>query len=513
MLPYDNKSELEIVLDMPEDSSLERTAQVAREIAAALRQEKEVTDYQIYVGTAAPHGFNGLMRHYDLRRSSSLAEVQINLLPKERRSVQSHAFALRIRPAAAAIAARHGARIAVAEVPPGPPVMQSLVAEVYGPDPGARQRLAGSMRAIFSETPGVVDLGGSEEAPRPKELLRVDKEKAALHGISADAVARTLRIAVGGESVGRLHLPREQEAVDIVLDLPRTERTRVSDLLSLRLPDGRGQALIPLGELVTVESTVEDPSIHHKNLLPVVYVTGDVAGAAESPAYAILKMNKAIARLGEPVAVHDSTQPSTDAHPAIKWDGEWHLTLELFRDLGAAFGVVLLLIYGLLVGWFRSFSIPGVLMAPIPFSLVGILPAHAALGANFTAPSLIGFMAGAGIVVRNSIILVDFAEDGIRRGLQIEQAVVDAGAVRFRPMLLTALAVSVGSAVILFDPIFQGLALSLAAGEVASLLISRMAVPVLYTMVRRRDVAGVEELHPGRSGTSIRTSDELPLTG
>jgi multidrug efflux pump subunit AcrB len=513
MLPYDNKSELEIVLDMPEDSSLERTAQVAREIAAALRQEKEVTDYQIYVGTAAPHGFNGLMRHYDLRRGSGLAEVQIDLLPRERRSMQSHAFALRIRPAVAAIAARHGARIAVAEVPPGPPVMQSLVAEVYGPDAEARQRLAGSMRTIFSATPGVVDLGGSEEAPRPKELLRVDKEKAALHGISAEAVARTLRVAVGGESVGRLHLPHEQEAVDIVLDVPRAERTGVSDLLALRLPDGRGQALVPLGELVRVESTIEDQSIHHKNLLPVTYVTGDVAGAAESPAYAILRMNKAVDRLGEPVAVYNSTQPPTDARPAIKWDGEWHLTLELFRDLGAAFVVVLLLIYGLLVGWFRSFTIPLVVMAPIPFSLVGILPAHAALGANFTAPSLIGFMAGAGIVVRNSIILIDFAEDGIRRGLQIDQAVVEAGAVRFRPMLLTALAVSVGSAVILFDPIFQGLALSLAAGEVASLLISRMAVPVLYAMVRMRDASGVEELHPGGSGTSIRTSDELPLTG
>jgi multidrug efflux pump subunit AcrB len=512
MLPYDNKSELEIVLDMPEDSSLERTAQVAREIAAALRQEKEVTDYQIYVGTAAPHGFNGLMRHYDLRRGSSLAEVQINLLPRERRSVQSHAFALRIRPAVAAIAARHGARLAVAEVPPGPPVMQSLVAEVFGPDAAARQRLAESMRAIFSGTPGVVDLGGSEEAPRPKELLRVDKEKAALHGISAEAVARTLRIAVGGESVGRLHLPHEQEAVDIVLDVPRAERTGVSDLLALRLPDGRGQALVPLGELVRVESTVEDESIHHKNLLPVTYVTGDIAGAAESPAYAILRMNKAVDRLGEPVAVYNSTQPPTDARPAIKWDGEWHLTLELFRDLGAAFVVVLLLIYGLLVGWFRSFSIPLVVMAPIPFSLVGILPAHAALGANFTAPRSSASWPG-----RNRGAELHHP-DRLRRGrdppgLQIDQAVVDAGAVRFRPMLLTALAVSVGSAVILFDPIFQGLALSLAAGEVASLLISRMAVPVLYAMVRMRDASGVEELHPGGSGTSIRTSDELPLTG
>jgi multidrug efflux pump subunit AcrB len=513
MLPYDNKSELEVVLDMPEDSSLERTAQVAREIAAAVRVEKEVTDYQVYVGTAAPHGFNGLMRHYDLRRSSSLAEIQVNLVPKERRSVQSHGFALRIRPRVAAIAARHGARVAVAEVPPGPPVMQSLVAEVFGPDAAARQRLARSMRAIFASTPGVVDLNGSEEAPRPKEVLRVDKEKAALHGIPAEAVARTLRIAVGGEALGRLHLPHEQESVDIVLDVPRTQRTGVSDLLSLRLPDGRGQALVPLSELVRVESTVEDPSIHHKNLLPVTYVTGDVAGGAESPAYAILRMNEAVDRLAEPVAVYNSIQPPSDARPAIKWDGEWHLTLELFRDLGGAFVVVLLLIYGLLVGWFRSFTIPVVVMAPIPFSLVGILPAHAAMGAFFTAPSLIGFMAGAGIVVRNSIILVDFAEDGIRRGSTIEQAVVDAGAVRFRPMLLTALAVSVGSAVILFDPIFQGLSISLAAGEVASLLISRMAVPVLYAMVRRRDRSNIERLHPERSGTGEENGDELALTG
>jgi len=513
MLPYDNKSELEVVLDMPEDSSLERTAQVAREIAAAVRVEKEVTDYQVYVGTAAPHGFNGLMRHYDLRRGSGLAEIQVNLVSKERRSVQSHGFALRIRPRVAAIAARHGARVAVAEVPPGPPVMQSLVAEVYGPDAATRQRLARSMRAIFASTPGVVDLNGSEEAPRPKELLRVDKEKAALHGIPAEVVARTLRIALGGESLGQLHLPGEQEAVEIVLDVPRTQRTRLPDLLALRLPDGRGQALVPLGELVRVESTVEDPSIHHKNLLPVTYVTGDVAGGAESPAYAILRMNGAVDRLGEPVAVYSSSQPPTDARPAIKWDGEWHLTLELFRDLGGAFVVVLLLIYGLLVGWFRSFTIPLVVMAPIPFSLVGILPAHAALGAFFTAPSLIGFMAGAGIVVRNSIILVDFAEDGIRRGLPIDAAVVEAGAVRFRPMLLTALAVSVGSAVILFDPIFQGLAVSLAAGEVASLLISRMAVPVLYALLRRHDGSGAEGLRRERRGAGEEPGESLALAG
>jgi multidrug efflux pump subunit AcrB len=486
MLPYDNKSELEVVLNMPEDSSLERTAQAARDIAAAIRQEKEVTDYQVYVGTAAPYSFNGLVRHYYLRQGSSVAEVQVNLLPKHEREAQSHAIALRIRPAVAAIAARYGARVAVAEVPPGPPVLQALVAEVYGPDSPTRQRLAESMRSIFARTPGVVDIDWYVESPHPKEVFVLDKEKAALHGITADTIARTLRVAVGGESVGLLHVPHEQEDVDIVLDLPRMQRSQVADLLAIRLPEGRAQAMVPLSELVHVEHTIEDRSIYHKNLLPVVYVIGDVARGTESSAYAILAMNKAIATLAGPVSIYNSTQPLSDAQPAIKWDGEWHITLEVFRDLGAAFAIVLLLIYGLLVGWFRSLLTPLVVMAAIPFSLVGILPAHAAMGAFFTATSMIGFMAGAGIVVRNSIILVDFAETRIREGMPLQEAVVDAGAVRFRPMLLTALAVAVGATVILFDPIFQGLAISLAAGEVASLLISRMAVPVLYAMAWRR---------------------------
>ncbi|RPH72905.1 MAG: efflux RND transporter permease subunit [Myxococcaceae bacterium] len=495
MLPHDNKSELEIVLNMPEESSLERTAQAAREIAAAIRQEKEVTDYQVYVGTAAPYSFNGLVRHYYLRQGSSVAEIQVNLLPKHQRSAQSHPIALRIRPAVAAVAARYGARVAVAEIPPGPPVLQALVAEVYGPDGAARQRLAESVRGIFASTPGVVDVDWYVESPHPKELLVVDKEKAALHGITADVIARTLRVAVGGESVGLLHLPHEQEDVEIVLDVPRTQRSNISELLAIRLLDGRGQAMVPLGELVRAQSTIEDRSIYHKNLLPLVYVTGDVAGGAESPAYSILQMNKAVAALPGPVVVYNSVQPASDARPAIKWDGEWQITLEVFRDLGAAFGIVLILIYGLLVGWFRSLLTPLVVMAAIPFSLVGILPAHAALGAFFTATSMIGFMAGAGIVVRNSIILVDFAEARIRQGMPVADAVVEAGAVRFRPMLLTAMAVAVGAAVILFDPIFQGLAIALAAGEVASLLISRMAVPVLYAMAyggQERGSAGGE---------------------
>ena len=363
---------------------------------------------------------------------------------------------------------------------------QALVAEVYGPDDATRQRLAESMRSIFAGTPGVVDIDWYVESPHPKDLIVVDKEKAALHGITAETIARTLRIAVGGESVGLLHVPHDQEDVAIVLDLPRSQRAHMTDLLAIRLPDRSGQAMVPLGELVRVERRFEDQSIYHKNLLPVVYVTGDLAGGTESAAYAILQMNRAVSALPGPVSIYNSIQPPSDARPAIKWDGEWHITLEVFRDLGAAFAIVLVLIYGLLVGWFRSFLTPLVVMAAIPFSLVGILPAHAAMGAFFTATSMIGFMAGAGIVVRNSIILVDFAEVRIREGMPLKEAVVDAGSVRFRPMLLTALAVTVGAAVILFDPIFQGLAISLAAGEVASLLISRMAVPVLYAIVWAR---------------------------
>ena len=434
MLPYDNKSELEIVLNMPEDSSLERTAQVAREIAAAVRQEKEVTDYQVYVGTAAPYSFNGLMRHYYLRQGSSVAEVQMNLLPKHERSAQSHAIALRIRPAVAAIAARHGARVAVAEVPPGPPVLQSLVAEVYGPDAATRQRLAETMRAIFAS-----DARGGR-----RRLVR---------GVSAPQGAPGRRQGEGGAP--RHHRRRRRP------DAPGRRGRRVGRAAARAArPGGRGHRARRAPERSARRSPtcwrsgfptdvvrpwcrsaswsasrarIEDRSIYHKNLLPVVYVTGDVAGGAESPAYAILQMNKAVAALPSPVAIYNSTQPPSDARPAIKWDGEWHITLELFRDLGAAFAVVLLLIYGLLVGWFRSFSTPLVVMAAIPFSLVGILPAHAALGAFFTATSMIGFMAGAGIVVRNSIILVDFAEVRIRQGMPLEQAVVDAGAVRFRP--------------------------------------------------------------------------------
>jgi multidrug efflux pump subunit AcrB len=506
MLPFDNKSEFQIILNMPEGSALERTAQAAREIAAAVRTEPEVTDYQIYVGTASPFNFNGLVRHYFLRRGANVADIQVNLLPKDEREAPSHDIAKRIRPRVDEIAARYGARVAVAEVPPGPPVLQTLVAEVYGPSEESRLALAQEVIRIFRSTPGVVDTDWYIEADQPKVRFVIDKEKAALHGISAATISQTLAIAVGGSSVDLLHAAREKEDVNIVLQLPLTSRAGPEDLLALRVRSGDANALpepgsaagpaplVPLRELVTIERTKTDKSIYHKNLMPVTYVIGDVAGAVESPVYAIQAMNRAIANLdarrfgsaAPRLAIYNATQPVSDQEPAIKWDGEWHITIEVFRDLGTAFAACLVLIFVLMVGWFRSFLTPVIVMMAIPFSLVGILPAHGAMGAFFTATSMIGFMAGAGIVVRNSIILVDFIEQRLREGMPLAEAVVDAGAVRFRPMLLTALAVVVGASVILADPIFQGLAISLMAGEIASLAISRMAVPVLYFMAFNR---------------------------
>ncbi len=505
MLPFDNKSEFQIILNLPEGSSLERTTQAAREIAAAVRTEPEVTDYQIYAGTAAPFNFNGLVRHYFLRRGAHVADLQVNLVSKHDRSAQSHDIAKRIRPKVAAIAEKFGARVAVAEVPPGPPVLQTLVAEIYGPTEKARQDLALRVRQIFKSTPGVVDVDWYVEADQPKIRFVIDKEKAALHGISAETISQTLRLAVGGNSIDLLHAPAEKEDVNLVLQLPLASRSSANELLALRVRSGDANALpepgqiganplVPLRELVHLENTTVDKSIYHKNLLPVTYVIGDVAGVIESPVYAIQKMNQALANIdtrafggdGSPLPILNANVPFSDLQPSLKWDGEWHITIEVFRDLGLAFGAVLILIYILMVGWFRSFLIPLVVMMAIPFSLVGILPAHGLMGAFFTATSMIGFMAGAGIVVRNSIILVDFIEQRVREGMPLADAVVDAGAVRFRPMLLTALAVVVGAGVILFDPIFQGLAIALMAGEIASLLISRMAVPILYYMAQKR---------------------------
>lgn len=503
MLPFDNKSEFQVILNMPEGTSLEQTTAVAREMAAAIRTEPEVTDYQIYAGVASPYNFNGLVRHYFMRRGASVADIQVNLVGKHERKAQSHDIAKRVRPAVAAIAARYGARVAIAEVPPGPPVLQTLVAEIYGPNEADRLKLAEKVKTIFKSTPGVVDVDWYIESDQQKARFVIDKEKAALHGISAATISQTLKIAVDGETIDLLHQPEEKEDVNIRLELPRSAKTTPEELLALRVrsgdanalpePGASGSPLVPLRELVKVEHVTVEKSRYHKNLMPVTYVIGDVAGVVESPVYAIFKMNEALKKLdtrefggsGAELQILNAAMPFSDAEPALKWDGEWHITIEVFRDLGAAFGACLILIYVLMVGWFRSFITPAIVMIAIPFSLVGILPAHGFMDAFFTATSMIGFMAGGGIVVRNSIILVDFIELRIQEGMPLSEAVIDAGAVRFRPMLLTAMAVVVGAAVILADPIFQGLAIALMAGEIASLFISRMAVPVLYFMANK----------------------------
>jgi multidrug efflux pump subunit AcrB len=492
MLPFDNKSEFQVVIDMPEGSTLEETAAVTREIGAVVAAVPEVRNYQMYVGTSSPYNFNGLVRHYFLRRGPNQADIQVNLVSKEDRKDQSHEIAKRVRPKIQAVAARHGARVKVAEVPPGPPVLSTLVAEVYGPDYRGQIAVARQVREIFEKTEGVVDVDWYVEDDQPKVRFAVDQEKAALNGVSVEQVDATLRLAVEGTEVGLLHQPREQEDVPILLRLPPAERSRVEALRQIRVA-GRQGNLVPLGELVRVEEETAEKSIYHKNLMPVVYVTADVAGKVESPVYAILNLDKELDKLTMPggyrLARYVASQPFTEEKFSMKWDGEWHITYEVFRDLGLAFAAVLVLIYILVVGWFQSFRTPVTIMAAIPFSLVGIIPAHGLMGAFFTATSMIGFIAGAGIVVRNSIILVDFVELRLKQGMPLDQAVIDAGAVRFRPMMLTAAAVIVGASVILFDPIFQGLAISLMAGEVASLFLSRMTVPVLYFLSGRHQKA------------------------
>ena len=485
MLPFDNKSECQVVINMPEGTPLEQTARVAGELARAALKQPSVVNVQSYVGTSSPYNFNGLVRHYFMRQMPHQADLQVNLVPKEERSEQSHAIAKQVRELLLPVARKFGARIQVAEVPPGPPVLQTLVAEVYGPDADRRVALAVEVKRTFESTHGVVDTEWYVERERAKDLLEVDQEKAAAAGLLPSAVAAVVRMAGAGEVAGLLHDEQAREDVPIVLRLPRDVRSSTEAVRSIRLGDG-----VAIGELTRVAHTVEPYSLYHKNLRPVTYVTADVAGSIESPVYAILAMNRVLERVklpeGYAFELFNTRQPDDSSRYAMKWDGEWHITYEVFRDLGIAFAAVLLLIYILVVGWFQSFVTPVTIMAAIPFSLVGILPAHAALGAFFTATSMIGFIAGAGIVVRNSIILVDFIELRVRDGMPLADAVIDAGAVRFRPMALTAAAVIVGSAVILFDPIFQGLAISLMAGEVASLLLSRMTVPILYFVMNER---------------------------
>jgi multidrug efflux pump subunit AcrB len=486
MLPFDNKSEIQVVVHMPEQTPLETTAGAAAALADAALGDAAVASVQSYAGTSSPYTFNGLVRHYFLRQEANVGDLQVMLVDQDARDEQSHDIAKRLRNALRPVAARLGATIQVVEVPPGPPVLQTIVAEVYGPDAARRLALARRVRDVFEQTRGVVDVDWYVETPRQKWQMTLDTEKAATAGVSASDLAAVVSMAGGGASAGLLHDPQAREAVPVVIRLPASQRGSLDAVNAIRL----GGKAASVGELAAFGESREEESLYHKNLLPVTYVTADVAGEIESPVYAILQMNRALSTIRFPegygLEIFNARQPSDSTKYTMKWDGEWHITYEVFRDLGIAFAAVLVLIYILVVGWFQSFWTPVTIMLAIPFSLVGILPAHAALGAFFTATSMIGFIAGAGIVVRNSIILVDFVELRLREGMSLEEAVIDAGAVRFRPMAMTAAAVIVGSAVILFDPIFQGLAISLMAGEVASLLLSRMTVPIAYYVTHRR---------------------------
>jgi multidrug efflux pump subunit AcrB len=506
MLPFDNKNEFQVIVDMPTGTTLEQTAHVARALADYGSKIPEVTDYQIYIGASSPFNFNGLVRHYFMRSASYQADIQVNLSPKHHRKAQSHDIVKRVREDLGKIAALYGARIKVAEVPPGPPVLQTLVAEVYGPDEASRTALARQVKDIFTSTEGVSDVDWYMDDDQSTVRYVVDRDKAMKAGVDPGAVNLAITTAISGASVGLLNDDESREPIPVVMRSPREDRSSLDDLDQLSVASTFG-GLVPLRELVNAVEIPTDKSIYHKNLLPVVYVTGDVVGKQESPVYAILKMNQAIDKLrlenGSKVKVLTTSLPSDTNKASMKWDGEWHITYEVFRDLGIAFAAVLVLIYILVVAWFQDFKTPLVIMAPIPLTLVGILPGHAMMGAFFTATSMIGFIAGAGIIVRNSIILVDFIELRRSQGSALQDAVIDAGAIRFRPMLLTAAAVIVGSFVILFDPIFQGLAISLMAGEIASTLLSRIAVPVLYYLAARKSEA---------SGPGPESLSEVPVS-
>jgi multidrug efflux pump subunit AcrB len=497
MLPFDNKSELQLVIDMPEGTTLEDTARVTKALTQYVRTIPELRDYQAYVGTASPFNFNGLVRHYYLRNQPHEADIQINLVAKQQRTTQSHDIAQRIRPPVQEIGRQYGANVKVVEVPPGPPVQSVLVAEIYGPDYERQTVIARDVRRLFEETSGVVDVDDYLEADQVKYVFTVDRAKAALAGIPSEEIVRTLRLALEGADVGLVHIPKEKQPVQVRLRLPIIERTGLENLGMLALRTAAGH-MVPLSELIRVEQTIREKAIYHKNQKPVVYVIADVGGTGpdkgESPVYGVMGIGKKLEQytLPEGYALEQqyAVQPWSEQRFAMKWDGEWHITYETFRDMGIAFAVALLLIYLLIVAQFQSFLTPVVIMAPIPLTLIGILPGHWLTGSYFTATSMIGFIALAGIIVRNSILLVDFIQHQEAEGVPLLEAVIRAGAIRTRPILLTAAALMVGAFVIILDPIFQGLAVSLLFGVGASTVLTLVVIPLLYYLWIGREAPG-----------------------
>ncbi|HEU5219611.1 MAG TPA: efflux RND transporter permease subunit, partial [Gemmatimonadales bacterium] len=476
MLPFDNKSEFQVILDFPAGTPLEASSRVAQEMAEALIGDPVVRDVQVYTGVAAPFNFNGLVRHYFLRRGPEVADLQVNLVPKEARNEQSHAIAVRLRDRLVAAGRRSGVRTKVAEIPPGPPVLATLTAEIYGPDDAGRQRSAEAVRRIFDSTPGVVDVDWTLAVPSTELVLSARPDQAALALLSPADLARAAGV-IGGAEAGALHDSAAAEPVSIVVRLPESARAGAAGLRSLAIAS-RGGGLVPLGTVAALQERTAPVPRFRKDLKPVVYVTGDVARELESPAYAMLSMDPRLKAAG--IATTWSGPAASTESVSLNWDGEWRITYEVFRDLGIAFAVVMVLIYFIVVAWFQSFTTPLVIMAPIPLTLAGILPAHALSGAFFTATSMIGMIALAGIIVRNSILLVDFIELARERDAPLTDAVVEAGLVRARPILLTAAAVVIGGAVMVADPIFQGLGIALMSGAVVATLLTLVVIPLLY---------------------------------
>lgn len=492
MLPFDNKSEFQVAVDMPAGTPLEQTAAVLRELGAHLAAVPEVTDYQAYAGTAAPINFNGLVRQYDLRAGGEVGDIQVNLADKHRRDEQSHAIAMRERPALQRIGARFGANVKVIEVPPGPPVQSPIVAEVYGPEAEGRREVAKAVRSVFERTPGIVDVDDSSIAAAPRTVLVVDRRKAALLGVPQQAVVSTLRAGLPGEAVGYLHDASKYPAA-AVMQLPAERHGDLEALLQLAVRSASGR-LVPIRELVTASDTQREQPVFHKDLLPVTYVVGDMAGELDSPLYGMFAMRSSLAGLAMPgggtLDEYFIRQPDDPYRGyAIKWDGEWQITYETFRDMGAAYAVGLVLIYLLVVAQFGSYLAPLIIMAPIPLTLVGVLPGHALLGAQFTATSMIGMIALAGIIVRNSILLVDFINLQQAAGVPLKEAIVRSAAARAQPIALTGLSAMVGAFFILDDPIFNGLAISLIFGILVSTLLTLLVIPLLHFVAWRHRLA------------------------
>jgi multidrug efflux pump subunit AcrB len=472
MLPFDNKSEFQVVVDMPEGTSIEQTARVLDAMAESIERVPEVTDYQVYAGTASPINFNGLVRQYYLRSDSNAGDIQVNLVDKHHRKRSSHEIARSVRDELAAIGREFGASVKIAEVPPGPPVMSPIVAEIYGPDYEEQKLLGRRLEAMFHDTADIVDIDTSVEADATRFIIEVDRQRAALLGVPQQRVASILQMALNGEDVTYVHQARERYPIPVRLDLPVSSK-----------------ADLAISEIANVREVGWDDAVYHKDLLPVVFVTADMAGRLDSPLYGMFKLGKKIddlANSGTPIEQRYISQPGSPYYFSMKWDGEWQITYETFRDMGLAYSVGLILIYLLVVAQFRSYLLPLIIMAPIPLTIIGVMPGHAILGANFTATSMIGMIALAGIIVRNSILLVDFILDQQRDGHALEDAVIRASAVRAKPIMLTALAAMMGAFFILDDPIFNGLAISLIFGILVSTVLTLIVIPVLFYSFRRQ---------------------------